>query len=235
MTAQEITLPPVLDLPQIRSLALELHNQADDRPVVVRGSDSVFCEGLDLGRCVPSDDMEYCVRSMTEFVDLLLQIRFCGSTTIAVIEGRAAGGGLGIAAACDVLWATPGASFCMPEVHVGLSPNVIFPLLRRRISDARLCAMALDGLSRDPQRMQVYGLVDEIVESAELAPKLRALLRAMARAEPAAAAAVKTLGHESALREEMLRGGLRTAGMLAGPAVRRRILALQQWGAPWRV
>jgi enoyl-CoA hydratase/carnithine racemase len=241
MTAHEIIVPPALDAEHIRILAhrvaVALAGEPEDGPLILRGHGRVFCEGLNLGGCALADGPEHFIQPLTEFIDLILQIHFDPRTTIALVEGHAAGGGLGIAAACDVIWATPEASFSLPEVHVGLAPNVIVPLLRRRISDARVRAMALDGLCRDSRRMQIYGLVDEIVESsgAALELELGALLRAMARAEPKAVAEVKASGRvdRRELREAMLCGGRRTAAMLAGPAAHRRITALQEWGAPW--
>ena len=239
--AQTIAVPATFGTVQVRAIAKALTACADgpvgrqaNSPVILRGGPQVFCNGLDL---VPrkDDDANDLEESVTEYVDLLLQIRCCARTTIAVIEGAAAGGGLGIAAACDVLWATPNASFSLPEVHLGLAPNVIFPLLRQRVSAAHLRAMALDGLSRCPARMLAYGLLDEIIEAADLEPRLSALLRAMGRADPDAMEAVRAGGREDApmLREGMLAGARRTAAMLKSPGVRRRMVALQESGAPW--
>ncbi len=60
--------------------------------------------------------------------------------TIARVQGAAVGGGLGLAAACDIVVATPAASFAMPEVRLGIIPAVISPYVADAIGAGNAAA-----------------------------------------------------------------------------------------------
>ena len=93
-------------------------------PLVLRGGD-VFCNGLALG----SIHAESASDAMQGFVDALLAIRDHAGATLAIVEGGAAGGGVGIVAAADIAVATTTATFSLPEVLLGLTPATIAPFL----------------------------------------------------------------------------------------------------------
>jgi methylglutaconyl-CoA hydratase len=130
---------------------------ADDgtRIVVLRGNGKHFCAGADLadredrpGRAGAESgaDAGPSLAGVLEAIDRLPK------PTVAVIHGGAIGGGAAIAACCDIVLATEGAFFSIPEVRVGMAPVRLAPLFIR--------AMGLRNFRR-------YGLSGERIGAAE--------------------------------------------------------------------
>ncbi len=65
------------------------------------------------------------------------RINTLSKPTIARVHGAAFGGGVGLAAVCDLSIATPAASFCLSEVKLGLIPAVISPFVALRLDPVR--------------------------------------------------------------------------------------------------
>ena len=78
------------------------------------------------------------------------------------MEGAARGGGVGLAAACDVVVASEDSSFALPELLFGLLPAVALPFLLDRISIQAIRLWALTGHSRSAAEAMADGLVDQI-------------------------------------------------------------------------
>ena len=85
---------------------------------------------------------------------------------LSSVEGAAAGGGVGLAAAADIAWAGPKASFQLPEARIGLVPALVSVVLRRRLAPKRVSAMALGGAVLGPADALAVGLVDILAASA---------------------------------------------------------------------
>ncbi len=82
------------------------------------------------------------------------------------VQGPAAGGGVGLAGAADLIWAGPGASFQLPEARIGLVPALVSVVLRRRLAPKKLSALALGGRVLGPSAALAAGLVDVLAEGA---------------------------------------------------------------------
>ena len=85
---------------------------------------------------------------------------------LSSVAGAAAGGGVGLAAAADIAWAGPKASFQLPEARIGLVPALVSVVLRRRLTPKRVSAMALGGAVLGPADALAAGLVDILAASA---------------------------------------------------------------------
>ena len=86
------------------------------RAIVLRGAGKHFCTGADIGgRGESSGGVS--LGQMLEALDT------CPKPTIALVQGGCVGGGLAIAACCDVLMAQDGAFFSVPELRVGIAPS----------------------------------------------------------------------------------------------------------------
>jgi enoyl-CoA hydratase/carnithine racemase len=215
-----IALPERLSPESLDVLYAALYDAEDVRVLV--GTESGFCQGMDLG--AQGADVE---AAFAQFARVLSEIR--QAPTVAFVDGDARGGGVGLAAACDVVLATHRARFTLTEVLFGLVPGAILPALHDRLAPQKVRRLALTGLAADAEEALRIGLVDEIVPDES---GLRNWTRALARAEPGASDVLRALldeGFDAAVEK----GGQATRDCLAGEAAQRRIAAFLDGGVPW--
>lgn len=79
------------------------------------------------------------------FANVINAIRTCGKVVIGSIQGKAVGGGVGLAAACDYCLATEQASIKLSELFIGIGAFVIEPAVTRKIGKAAFCQLTLDA------------------------------------------------------------------------------------------
>lgn len=205
------------------------------RAVVLEGTGGVFCEGLDL-QAVANGAPEL-AGHVQAFASLLGRIRRSPRPVVAVVDGVAAGGGVGLAAAADLVVATARATFALPEVILGLVPAVVLPVLHERLGPRRARWLALTS-GVDGRRAVALGLADELVEDPALVERaLRPMLRHLLRACPAAVAGLKAHGDAvsaSAPDRALGLGAEHTAALLGDP---ERVAAIRAFlegePAPW--
>lgn len=221
----DLVVPERLDAAASGALARQLDaaERAGARVVVVTGGDRVFCRGLDLEAGLAADAGP----AARGFAEVLARLRHLARPTLAVVRGVALGGGLGVAAACDVVLAADDARFGLPEALVGLVPAIIAPLLRERLTPQRLRRLALTGLSVDAAEAQALGLVDAVAPAALLDRERREWVKRLGRAAPAAVARLKAPDEAplSTLAARLRRGAETTAALLADPETRVSIAA----------
>ena len=161
---------------------------SDCRAILLRSSGRTFCQGMDFGAILSGDeeDARAAARSLRTCLQTLSQSPL---PVVAYVDGAAVGGGVGLAAACDIVIASPRASFALAEVVVGLIPALIAPVLLRRMSVARLQYLSLSSRTISGAEAQRAGLVDQCADDAEAA--VRTQLKRLLRSSPAALAACK--------------------------------------------
>lgn len=162
--------------------------------VIDGGGDGDFCSGMDFTEFVgpdrPSDS-----RAIHEgYARLLRALASAPLLTLARIDGRATGGGLGLAAACDWVVATRRSRFSMPERLWRLVPAVAGLYVGRRAGRRAAAALALTTEAIGVEAAAARGLVDEIVENAEAADTaVRRLSLRLSRLHVEGARAVRDL------------------------------------------
>ena len=104
-------------------------NDDNVRAVVLRGNGKSFCAGGDLNWMRKSAEYSYQenVDDAMKLGTLLKTINYLPKITIAAVHGNIFGGGVGLAACCDIAVAEEGAQFCLSEVRIGLIPSIIAP------------------------------------------------------------------------------------------------------------
>jgi isohexenylglutaconyl-CoA hydratase len=114
--------------------------------------------------------------------------------TIAVVEGAAVGGGMGLAAAADIVVATARARFALTETSLGVPPAQIAPHLVARMGERLARRLALTGARLDGREAEALGLADFFCSGdAERDARLTTLLQAVERCAPGANAEAKRL------------------------------------------
>jgi enoyl-CoA hydratase/carnithine racemase len=198
----------------------------DSRVVVLRGSEGTFCRGLDLEALATGDPGA----GVTSFWKALRMIRDSSKPVIAAVDGKAIGGGVGIAAACDLVIVTEQASFGMPELLFGFVPAVVLPILRERLSPQKLRLAALLARTFTAAEAVACGLADMLAPDLDKA--LRVSVRQLSRAQSEAVQTLKSFTAAGVFSDE---SGLRiTTETLARPAVAPMARAFMAGEAlPW--
>jgi isohexenylglutaconyl-CoA hydratase len=172
----------------------------DVRALVIRGAGGSFCAGGEFTRfrelmatAAPSHGADPIAAFNRGFGTLLERLQACPVATIAVVEGAAMGGGVGLAAACDFVLASSTAQFGMPEVTLGLPPAQIAPFVAARLGPGAALRLMLTGRRIAATQALSCGLADEVLEPEALNESVNALLTELGRAEPAALRATKAV------------------------------------------
>lgn len=217
-------VPARLDGEAIAELRRAIGAAAPGGVVVLRGvHPATFCAGLDLRRLRDLDDAA--VRAgLREYADLLLAIAESPVPVIAMVEGETFGGGVGIAAAADLVLATPDARFGLPEAVHGFYPAIVFAALDLRLPPQRSRRLALQCESIDAAAALTLGLVDEIASTDALDLPVQRWARRLSRATPDAVAAIRAHEpHHARFRASLDAGVDATARALSRPEVRAAI------------
>lgn len=164
--------------------------------VVLTGVGWTFCAGGDLHRLALRRAMTRSVRraNLEGLHDLIRAIQNCSKPVIAAVEGAAAGAGLSIALACDMLVAARNASFSVAYVKVGLTPDGgATAFLSEFVSRQVLTELCLTGERITGERMHALGAVNRLVESGTALPAAITLAASIACGPQRAMARIKTL------------------------------------------
>lgn len=196
-----------LDAATVRGVIAAVESARD--VLVLEGADGRFCLGMDFAG-------DHSHASLTGFAGMMRALMLCPVPTLAIVDGPALGGGLGVAAACDVVLASERSRFGLPEALYGLAPAIIRPALRRRLSSGALAMMVATCASRDVHDAHRLGLVDEIGTDA------RPILRNLRRARHETIAALRRWD-EAQLTAALADGVAETFAALSRPDVRARI------------
>ncbi len=179
-----------------------LRAQADAtlRIVVLGGAGGAFCAGGSLGRFAAAIGQPLApgahdplVDANRAFGDALHALTSLPQLLVAVVDGAAMGGGLGLVCCADRVLATRRSVFAAPEVTLGLPPAQIAPYVWRRLGDAAARRCLLSGTRYAAEEAQALGLVDAVVEEQALENALQAVLTQARAAAPTAVAATKRL------------------------------------------
>lgn len=168
---------------------------AGTRAVVLAGRGKSFSAGADLHwmklqGAAPMDDNLADAHRLAKLFRVLAE---CSKPTLARVHGAAMGGGMGLAAACDVCVASTAASFATSEVRLGLIPGVISPYVVRAIGERQAYRYFLTGERISAARGQALGLVHELAEPEQLDAAVQTLLDALLAGGPKAQTASKAL------------------------------------------
>jgi methylglutaconyl-CoA hydratase len=148
-----------------------LHRSSDDpavRVLLIRGAGKDFCAGLDLSEVLKgAEDAQASLTSARRLGDLYIAMRRHPKPIMAAVQGRALGGGAGIATASDLIIATESAQFGYPEVKLGFIPAIVATMLRRAVNERQAMELALTGEPLNASRAHVLGLINRVYPDAE--------------------------------------------------------------------
>jgi len=181
----------------IAELTAAFRAAGDDaaRAVVLSAAGSSFSAGADLEwmRRMADQPRAANERDAMALADLMAAIDRCPKPVLGLVQGAAFGGGVGLAACCDIVIASEAASFCLSEVRLGLIPAVISPYVAAAIGPRACRRYFLTAERFDAATALSLGLVHEVVPAAELDAARDRMLGHLLKGGPKAQRAAKDL------------------------------------------
>ena len=177
--------------------------------IVLTGAGGHFCSGGDLRRIAtrrehpPEKRREY----LEGLHDLIRALRDCPKPVIAAVEGAAAGAGLSLAMACDMLVSARNAVYSVAYVKVGLSPDGgATAFLAEHLSRQVLTELCLTGDRISGERMHELGMVNRLTDAGAALAEAVALASKLADGPLAAMGSIKSLcraAYDNSLEEQL--------------------------------
>ena len=141
---------------------------ASVRSVVLTGQGRGFCSGADLRG--GSDERVFRTVLRTEYNPLITAIRDLPKPVIAAVNGVAAGAGVSLALACDLVYASDEARFILAFIRIGLVPDSgVIRVLVRALGRHRATELAVTGDPLSASKAADAGLINGVVPASELA------------------------------------------------------------------
>jgi enoyl-CoA hydratase len=154
--------------------------------VVSSAGDKVFSAGADLSVMAADATGLEQHEGRGLLKDFAVTARLCPKPIVARVQGLCLAGGIGLAAACDVVVARDTAAFGMPEVERGLWPFMVSALLTRHVSPKHAMDYMLTGERFDAHTAWQMGLVSRVFPDATFDDDVTAYVEKVARAAPVA-------------------------------------------------
>lgn len=133
----------------LKKLTNEIYSLDENKEVniIVLKSEGerVFCAGASFDELLKIETKEAGVSFFMGFANLINAIRKSTKVVIGVVQGKAVGGGVGLAAACDYCFASENAAIKLSELFIGIGAFVIEPAVERKIGKAAFCQLTLEA------------------------------------------------------------------------------------------
>jgi methylglutaconyl-CoA hydratase len=165
------------------------------RVVLITGAGKDFCAGLDLLSLDKGNDagaVEH-LETARRLAEVLLAIRRHPHPVVAAVQGRALGGGAGIATASDLIVAAESASLGYPEVKIGFVPAMVAALLRRAVTEKRMFELLVSGEPVAAPEAKGIGLINQVFADAEFETGVEAYVQNLAAKSASALSLTKQL------------------------------------------
>lgn len=144
---------------------LSINNEVN---VVILKSEkeTTFCAGASFDELNAISTVDDGNKFFLGFANVINAMRKCSKLIIGRVQGKAVGGGVGLAAACDYCFATEQASIKLSEFTIGIGPFVIAPVVARKMGVATLSELTLDAANwQNAYWAKEKGLFAKVFES----------------------------------------------------------------------
>ena len=160
---------------------------------------SAFCAGASFDELLAIETIETGTAFFSGFANVINAMRKCDKIIVGRVHGKAVGGGVGLAAACDYVFATQNAAVKLSELEIGIGPIVIEPVVSKKIGKT---AMSVLSLSANQWKTADWalenGLYANVFETTEkMDIELKAFCTNLARYNPEALSELKKVFWES--------------------------------------
>lgn len=156
-------------LAQLANTITEKGNDVTTKVIVLKSSgDRAFCGGASFDELIAIQDLTTGKAFFSGFANVINAARKCPKLIIGRVQGKAVGGGVGLASAVDYCFATQFASIKLSELAVGIGPFVVGPAVEHKIGLSAMSAMAVNATKWfDAEWAREKGLYTEVFETTQ--------------------------------------------------------------------
>ncbi len=184
---------------QLNNLAAEIEKLGKDEKVKVMvlksEGEKAFCAGASFDELIAIKDLETGKKFFSGFAKVINAMRLAPKFIIARVQGKAVGGGVGIACSADYTFALDSASVKLSELAVGIGPFVVGPAVERKIGTSAFCQLTINATEwQTAQWAKEKGMYAEIFSDTNSMDKnILALAEKLASSNPEAMSMLKKI------------------------------------------
>ena len=183
-------------LNKLANTITEVGNNNDVKVIILKSKgDRAFCAGASFDELISINDLATGKEFFSGFAKVINAARKCPKLIIGRVQGKAVGGGVGMASAVDFCYATKFASVKLSELAVGIGPFVVGPAVERKVGTSAMSMMAINATEWYPAEWaREKGLYAEIFDSIEeLDASIDTLANKLASSNPQAMSMLKKI------------------------------------------
>tara|TARA_B100001250_G_scaffold110066_1_gene92944 strand:+ start:2756 stop:3511 length:756 start_codon:yes stop_codon:yes gene_type:complete len=156
--------------------------------ILKSAGDRAFCAGASFDELIAIDNEDTGKEFFSGFANVINAARKCPKFIIGRVQGKAVGGGVGMAAATDYCFATKFASAKLSELAIGIGPFVVGPAVERKVGNSAFSDMTINaGKWFDANWAREKGLYTEVFNSAdEMDAEIEKLATTLSQSNPEA-------------------------------------------------
>jgi len=157
--------------------------------------DRAFCAGASFDELMAIENEQEGLEFFSGFANVINAIRTCPKFVIGRVQGKAVGGGVGLAAAVDHCYATKFASVKLSELAVGIGPFVVGPAIERKLGTSGFAQLTIDAASWITAEWAAqHGLYSEVYSTVEeMDSAIESLTSRLASSSPEAMRELKSV------------------------------------------
>lgn len=181
-------------LQKLADTITELGNDANVKVIVLTSTgDKAFCAGASFDELISIKDIETGKKFFSGFANVINACRKCPKFIIGRVQGKAVGGGVGMASAVDYCFATKYADVKLSELAVGIGPFVVGPAVERKIGTSAMSQLAINASEwRSAEWAKKRGLYADVFDSiVEMDAEIEKLANTLANSNPEAMSMLK--------------------------------------------
>jgi methylglutaconyl-CoA hydratase len=167
----------------------ELGNNDEVRVIILTsGGEKAFCAGASFDELISIKDLETGKKFFSGFANVINAARKCPKFILGRVQGKAVGGGVGMASAVDYCFASKYADVKLSELAVGIGPFVVGPAVERKIGLSAMSELAINATEwRSADWAMKKGLYTDVYdEVSEMDEAINALANTLANSNPEA-------------------------------------------------
>ena len=183
----------------LRKLANTILNAGEDNDIKViilkSGGDRAFCAGASFDELIAIKNEKSGKDFFSGFANVINAARKCPKFILGRIQGKAVGGGVGMASATDYCFATKYASVKLSELAIGIGPFVVGPAVERKIGNSAFSSMTINATKWfDAQWAREKGLYSDVFDSTkEMDQEILTLASTLSNSNPQAMKELKEI------------------------------------------
>lgn len=181
---------------ELASAIEEAGNNSSIKVILLKSSgNGAFCGGASFDELVSIKDMQEGRKFFSGFASVINSMRKVPKFTLARVQGKAVGGGVGLACSADYAFAMDSASVKLSELAVGIGPFVVGPAVERKIGKGPFSQLTINATTwHSAQWAMEKGMYQEIFKTEEeMDEAIKKLTEKLIRSSPEAMAELKKI------------------------------------------